>query len=151
MAFKVEFQVKKIKIMKNLRLFLSGLLLIVFNLSTSAQHNHGGMSSGSNSNMNMNMNSNMPMLPPKTETLKVWGKCDMCKARIEKIALASGASTADWNVKTKVLTVVYDPSKSTINYISDKLAKAGHDTGLRSAKDKAYNKLPDCCKYERIR
>lgn len=71
----------------------------------------------------------------------------MCKARIEKIAIAHGATTADWNVKTKFLTVVYEPGKSSLNYISDKLAKAGHDTGLRSAKDKAYNALPDCCKY----
>jgi len=93
----------------------------------------------------------MMMLPPKTETIKVWGKCAMCKNRIEKIALANGATTADWNVKTKFLTVVYEPGRSSMDYISGKLAKAGHDTGLKSAKDKAYDALPDCCKYERIR
>lgn len=127
--------------------------MVIFNLTTSAQHDHSSMGGGSSSNMNMNMNmnSNMTMHPPKTETLKVWGKCDMCKARIEKIALACNVETADWNVKTKILTVVYNPGRTDINYISDKLAKAGHDTGLRSAKDKAYNKLPDCCKYERVR
>lgn len=101
--------------------------------------------------MNMNQHSSMPMLPPKTETLKVWGKCAMCKTRIEKIALASSVTSADWNVKTKVLTVVYEPNRSSMDYISGKLAKAGHDTGLKSAKDKAYDALPDCCKYERIR
>lgn len=123
----------------------------ILSVTTSAQHDHSGMGSGSDMNRNINMNSQMSMLPPKTETLKVWGKCDMCKARIEKIVLASGATTADWNVKTKFLTLVYDPGKSSLDYISDKLVKAGHDTGLRSAKDKAYNALPDCCKYQRIR
>ena len=135
--------------MKNLNFVIAAIFAVSLNITASAQHDHSSM--GSNSNMNMNMNSHMSMLPPKTETLKVWGKCDMCKARIEKIALASGVTTADWNVKTKFLTVVYDPGKSSLNYISDKLAKAGHDTGLRSAKDKDYNALPDCCKYERIR
>src|SRR5450759_3423906 len=135
--------------MKILKLFITAIFSVALSITTSAQHDHSSM--GSNSNMNMNMNSHMTMLPPKTETLKVWGKCDKCKARIEKIALTSGATTADWNVKTKFLTVVYDPGKSSLNYISDKLVKTGHDTGLRSAKDKAYNALPDCCKYERIR
>jgi hypothetical protein len=137
--------------MKLTELFISTVLLVLLNLNASAQHDHSSMGeSGSNMNMNRNYYSPM-MLPPKTETLKVWGKCEMCKARIEKIALASGVTTADWNVKTKFLTVVYEPDRSSIGYISDKLAKAGHDTGLRSAKDKAYNALPDCCKYERIR
>lgn len=125
--------------------------ILVLSTTVSAQHDHSSMGSSPNMNMNMNHNSTMIMLPPKTETLKVWGKCEMCKARIEKIALASSVSSADWNVKTKVLTVVYDPYRSNLNSISDKLAKAGHDTGLRSTKDKAYNALPECCKYERIR
>ena len=135
--------------MKNLNFVIAAIFAVSLNIIASAQHDHSSM--GSNSNLNMNMNSHMSMLLPKTETLKVWGKCDVCKTRIEKIALASGVTTADWNVKTKFLTVVYEPDRSSISYISEKLAKAGHDTGLRSAKDKAYNALPDCCKYERIR
>jgi periplasmic mercuric ion binding protein len=139
--------------MNTLKLFISVLLCILFNLSAVAQHNHSAMGSNSNMNMNMNMDkyTHMNMGPSKTETLKVWGKCELCKARIEKIAIANGAATADWNIKTKLLTVVYESGRSDIDYISDKLAKAGHDTGLKSARDKAYNALPDCCKYERIR
>ncbi len=139
--------------MKIFKILTTAIAILALSSTLSAQHNHSSMGSNSNRNTNMNMNqhSNMPMLPPKTETLKVWGKCEMCKARIEKIALSSSVTSADWNVKTKVLTVVYDPNRSDLNSISDKLAKAGHDTGLRSAKDKAYNALPECCKYERIR
>ena len=74
----------------------------------------------------------------------------MCKARVEKIAMANGASNADWNVKSKILRVDFDPMRSSMDYISGKRAKAGHDTGMKSAKDKAYNALPEGCKYERV-
>jgi copper chaperone CopZ len=135
--------------MKILKLFITAIFSVALSITTSAQHDHSSM--GSNSNMNMNMNSHMTMLPPKTETLKVWGKCDKCKARIEKIALTSGTTTADWNVKTKLLTVNFDPARTSVDYISNKLAKAGYDTENYKAKDKAYNALPDCCKYERVK
>ncbi len=135
--------------MKILKLFITAIFSVALSITTSAQHDHSSM--GSNSNMNMNMNSHMTMLPPKTETLIVWGKCDKCKARIEKIALTSGATTADWNVKTKLLTVNFDPARTSVDYISNKLAKAGYDTENYKAKDKAYNALPDCCKYERVK
>src|ERR1035437_4224314 len=135
--------------MKILKLFITAIFSVALSITTSAQHDHSSM--GSNSNMNMNMNSHMTMLPPKTETLKVWGKCDKCKARIEKIALTSGATTADWNVKTKLLTVNFDPARTSVDYIRNKLAKAGYDTENYKAKDKDYNALPDCCKYERVK
>jgi len=135
--------------MKIFKLLISLISMAVLSLTASAQHDHSSMGSGSS--MNMDMNTHMNMVPPKTASLKVWGKCDLCKARIEKIALSNGATSADWNIKTKFLTLSYEPGKTTLEYISEKLAKAGHDTGLNSAKDKAYNALPDCCKYERIR
>ena len=141
--------------MRIFKILTTAIGILALSTTLSAQHDHSSMGSGSsmnpNTNMNMNHNSTMMMLPSKTETLKVWGKCAMCKARIEKIALAYGATTADWNVKTKFLTVVYEPGRSSMDYISGKLAKGGHDKGLKSAKDKAYNALPDCCKYERLR
>lgn len=139
--------------MKIFKILTTAIGILALSTTLSAQHDHSSMGSSSNRNtdMNMNQHSSMPMPPPKTETLKVWGKCAMCKARIEKIALASSVTSADWNVKTKVLTVVYEANRSSMDYISGKLAKAGHDTGLKSAKDKAYDALPDCCKYERIR
>ena len=135
--------------MKTVRIFLSALFLVALSITASAQHDHSSM--GSSSNMNMNMNTHMIMSPDKTATLKVWGKCEMCKTRIEKLAMDNGATTADWNIKTKMLTVNFNPARTSLENISSKLAKAGHDTGINSARDKAYNALPDCCKYERIR
>jgi len=86
---------------------------------------------------------------PKTEKIKVWGNCDMCKSKIEKAAKAGGASYALWNEDAKLLTVKYTPSKTTSQKIQEKVAAAGYDTQDVTATDEAYKKLPDCCQYDR--
>ena len=83
----------------------------------------------------------------KTETLKVSGNCDMCKARIEKAAKIDGVSKAEWNAKSKILAVTYDPAKTNIDQVGKKVAAAGHDNEKVKADDKAYSSLPSCCKY----
>lgn len=83
----------------------------------------------------------------KTETIKVSGNCNMCKARIEKAAKLDGVGKAEWNTKSKVLTVTFDPAKTNLDQIGKKIAYAGHDNALVNANDKAYNGLDDCCKY----
>ena len=83
----------------------------------------------------------------KTETLKVLGKCEMCKARIEKAAKFDGVSKADWSTKTKTLAVTYDSAKTNMDKIGTKIAAVGHDNAKAKADDKAYNALADCCKY----
>ena len=83
----------------------------------------------------------------KTETIKVAGNCETCKARIEKTAKVDGVTKADWNQKTKILTLVYDPSKVKSDDVQKKIATVGHDTPKYKATDKAYNALPGCCKY----
>ena len=85
----------------------------------------------------------------KTETFKVWGNCNMCKTRIEKAVKAEGATAADWNTKTKLLTVTFDPAKINVDAFSKKLASVGHDTEKERADDKTYDALDSCCKYER--
>jgi len=85
----------------------------------------------------------------KTETIKVSGNCDMCKARIEKAAKIDGVSKASWDSDTKMLSVVYNPSKITNDDIQKKIAAVGHDTEKFKGDDKAYAKLPGCCKYDR--
>jgi hypothetical protein len=88
---------------------------------------------------------------PKTETLKVYGKCGMCKDRIEKTAKAEGATAASWESKTNTLTVTFDPAKTTLDKMGKKLASVGHDTEKYKADDKVYNALPACCHYDRVK
>jgi len=116
--------------MKTLKLFLVALIAITVSATTSAQ-----------------MTNNSKMVMTKTETIKVSGKCEMCKARIEKAAKVDGVTKAVWSDKTKMLTLVYNPMKVKSDDIQKKIAAVGHDTPKYKATDKAYNALPGCCKY----
>lgn len=87
----------------------------------------------------------------KTETLKVFGNCDMCKARIEKAAKGAGAESADWSTETKMLTIKFDNSTTDATKIQQAIAAVGHDTRDFKAPDEVYDKLPGCCKYERAK
>lgn len=91
----------------------------------------------------------MAQTPLKTDTISVNGECESCKIRIEKAALAAGASTAYWSETTKNLVVAYNPAKVTNANLQLAIAAAGHDTETAIASKAAYLKLPDCCKYER--
>lgn len=79
--------------------------------------------------------------------LKVEGVCNMCKKRIENAALIKGVKLAEWDKKTKILTVVYVTKKTDSLTIKKSIASAGHDAGTIKAKDSAYKTLPDCCAY----
>jgi periplasmic mercuric ion binding protein len=119
--------------MKTVNFLLAVIILVAFGLSTSAQT----ATKASNQT--------------KTESFKVWGKCEMCKARIEKAAKAEGVTSADWNEKTALLTVVYNPSKTSVDALEKKLASVGHDTEKYRASDDVYSKLPGCCHYDRAK
>ena len=89
--------------------------------------------------------------PGKTEKFKVAGNCGMCESRIEKAAtLVEGVSAAEWDKDSKMIEVSYDTSKTTNEKIQEAIAKVGHDTEKVKASDETYDKLPSCCKYDRI-
>lgn len=83
-----------------------------------------------------------------SESIKVSGECGMCKKKIEKAAKDAGATYAVWNKDTKVLDIKYS-SQTNSAKIQQKIADAGYDTPKFKATDEAYNKLEECCQYER--
>ena len=85
----------------------------------------------------------------KTETFQVSGNCGMCEAKIEKAAKAAGATYADWNKDTKVITVKYSSTSSNLAKIQKSIADAGYDNVGVKTTTEAYDKLHDCCKYDR--
>lgn len=85
----------------------------------------------------------------KTEVIPVSGNCGMCEGKIEKAAKQAGASSADWNVETKKLTIKYNSSTTNAAKIQKSIAAAGYDTRDFKTTDAAYNKLHGCCQYER--
>lgn len=86
----------------------------------------------------------------KTAKFKVYGNCGMCESRIEKACKSiDGVKSADWDLKTKMIQVVFDSSKISLIGIHKAIIKVGHDTDKHRAKDEIYESLPDCCKFER--
>lgn len=86
----------------------------------------------------------------KTDKFEVKGKCGMCEKRIEKAAKSvDGVSSADWDLKSNILKVSFDESKTSDDKVQKAIAEVGHDTPLHKAKDDVYKKLPACCKYDR--
>ena len=85
----------------------------------------------------------------KTETVKVYGNCGMCKKTIETAANEKGIIKADWNVETGMLTMTYDAKKTSQDEILKKIANAGYDSDKFTAPDKTYDGLHGCCQYER--
>lgn len=84
----------------------------------------------------------------KSTTFKVSGECGTCKKKIEKAAKSAGASYAVWNTDTKMLTVKYAGAANKTK-IEEAIAGAGYDTPDVKATEDAYNKLDECCQYER--
>jgi copper chaperone CopZ len=118
--------------MKTIKSFVAIVILMAIGISVSAQS--GTKTSG-----------------PKTESIKVSGNCSMCKDRIEKAAKDEGASKAEWDAKSKIVTVTFDQSKTSVDALSKKFAAVGHDTEKYRAADDVYAKLPGCCHYERTK
>jgi hypothetical protein len=72
-------------------------------------------------------------------------------AKCAKTVKAEGVTTANWDEKTQMLTVSFDPKKSSVDVLSKKLASVGHDTEKYRAPDEVYAKLPGCCHYDRAK
>ena len=75
--------------MKTIKFFMSAVMLMAVCAVSPAQT--GVKSSGQT----------------KTETIKVWGNCGICKDRIEKTVTAEGAANAAWDSKTQMEIAIH--------------------------------------------
>ena len=87
----------------------------------------------------------------KTTNIKVSGTCSMDKRRIEAAAYSvEGVKSANWNEYTQVLTLTFNVfKKDAADNVQKKIASVGNDTEKYRAEDAVYNKLPDCCHFQR--
>ena len=86
-----------------------------------------------------------------TASFAVAGACDgQCKPRIEAAAKLKGVKSASWEAATGMLSLLYDPSRVSVDKIQKKIVAAGHDVGNAKASDAVYNALPACCHYREI-
>ena len=85
-----------------------------------------------------------------TETsFGVKGNCKMCKSTIETAALSlDGVLKADWDVKTKQVSLVYDAQMVDLTSIHQAISNSGYGTDLNELNKEAYDNLPLCCQYD---
>lgn len=87
----------------------------------------------------------------KTETLKIYGNCEMCEKTIEKAGNLKKVAQVDWNKDTKLAKITYDATKTNPSEILKRIAVSGYDSDEFLAPDDAYANLPECCQYKRVR
>ena len=85
----------------------------------------------------------------KTETVKIYGNCEMCESTIEKAGNIKKVTKVDWNKDTKLASITYDSTKTNQSEILKRIALAGYDSDQFLAPDNAYSALSQCCQYER--
>lgn len=92
---------------------------------------------------------NSPKNSTVEKSVKVWGNCEKCKARIETAAKIKGVSSVDWHVDSKLLQFKVDTLIASPSQVLKAVAHAGHDNELFFGDDYAYSALPETCQYER--
>jgi hypothetical protein len=85
----------------------------------------------------------------KTETVKIYGNCGICKSTIEKAGNMKNQANVDWNKETKMATISYDSLKTSKEEILKRIALTGYDSDIFLAPNDTYSNLPGCCQYER--
>lgn len=73
--------------------------------------------------------------------------CEMCEETMQKeLAFVSGVRSADLDLKTMDLTVVYKSKKTNEKEIIAAINRCGYDAGDSPTTPEAYDKLHSCCK-----
>ena len=86
----------------------------------------------------------------KTESVKIYGNCEMCEKTIETAGSVKKIANVDWNKDSKMATITYDSTKTNQDEILKRIALAGYDSDKFLAPDDVYSKLAGCCQYERV-
>lgn len=91
-----------------------------------------------------------PTTKDSTTSFKVDGVCALCKKRIEDAAMGKGVVAAKWDMSSKVLSLTYDPSRTSVKKVAARIINVGHDTEFGKADDAVYKNLHECCLYRDI-
>ena len=116
--------------MKSTKTILALIILIMMFVTNPAKAQHAGM---------------------EEIKIKTSATCDMCKETIEKsLAFEKGIKRSTLDVPSKIVTVIYNPKKTTPEKIRLAIANTGYDADDILANPKAYNKLDECCKKGKV-
>ena len=89
----------------------------------------------------------------KTEEVSFWvaGVCGMCEKTIENALDVKGIITADYDLNTHQIHVVYRPDKINIDKMHALINAAGYDTENSTCTEEQYNRVHGCCKYRELK
>ncbi len=86
----------------------------------------------------------------KTETLRIAGKCSLCKQAIETAASKKGEAMLAWDLDSHLAELTYDSATTNADEVLKRVAYAGYDNERYLAPAEAYAALDECCRYERV-
>jgi periplasmic mercuric ion binding protein len=82
-----------------------------------------------------------------TLRIKTSAVCETCKEAIEhNLSFEKGVKSSSLDLDTKIITVVFNKEKTNPEKIRAAIVKTGYDADSLKADERAFNKLPDCCK-----
>lgn len=81
-----------------------------------------------------------------TVQIKTSAECEMCKSKVEgEVGKMKGVKSVSVDLATKMVTVVYNSSKTNPDKIRTVISNAGYDADSVPANNRAKSKLPKCC------
>ena len=84
----------------------------------------------------------------KTSEFLVYGVCDMCKERIENSLNVVGVKSANWDKESGIVNIMYHSKKLKEDDLHKLISSVGYRTEKMAANKKAYEALPECCRYD---
>lgn len=79
--------------------------------------------------------------------IKTSAICDMCKETLEyDLTFEKGVKEAVLNLDDKVMSIVYNPKKTDVEKLRNRITKVGYHADWMARDSVAYEKLPFCCK-----
>lgn len=82
----------------------------------------------------------------ETVVINTSAQCDMCRMKIEgKLNEHKGIRVASLDIRSKKLTVKYNPEKTTVEEIKKAVTDLGYDADEAKGDAEAHKNLPECC------
>lgn len=75
--------------------------------------------------------------------------CGMCEDRLEhNMKFEKGVTAVDLDLPSKIITINYRADKTNPDKLRKAISNIGYDADKVPANQKAYDKLPACCKKD---
>jgi mercuric ion binding protein len=82
-------------------------------------------------------------------SIKTSAVCKQCKARLEEnLPFEKGVTAVSLDLETKIVSIEFKKGKNSKEKLKKAISDLGYDADDIPANQKAYDRLPDCCKKD---